>query len=98
MSIPAASATCALGKSCAVITVIGSPLLCRLRSVPSVTFLRGVADGVPMGECELHRGWLCRVGLCCVRKAHGGRRVFKVDGRVPRRAEAHDLATVLLIG
>ncbi len=55
-SMPAASATWALGKSCAVITVIGSPLWCILRSRGTVIFLRGLAGGVPMGEWELHRG------------------------------------------
>lgn len=55
VSMPAVSATWALGKSWAVIMVIGSPFLYSARSVPSVTFLRGLAGGVPMGECELCR-------------------------------------------
>ena len=58
-SIPAASATCALGKSCAVITVIGSPFLCIPLSVPMVTLRRGVVGGLPMGEWELHLVWAC---------------------------------------
>lgn len=55
MSMPAWSATWALGKSCAVMTVMGSRLRCMVRIVPSVTFLRWLAGGVPMGECELCR-------------------------------------------
>lgn len=40
ISMPAASATYPLGKSCAVSIVIGSPLLYKLCSVCIVTFLR----------------------------------------------------------
>jgi len=50
MSMPAASATWALGKSWAVIIVIGSPLLCSERRVPMLTFFRGFTGGVPIGE------------------------------------------------
>jgi hypothetical protein len=40
ISIPATSATCALGKSWAVRTVMGSPFLYKERNVLRVTFLR----------------------------------------------------------
>ena len=55
--MPAWSATCALGKSCAVITLMGSCRACMLRSVCVVTFLRGFAGGAPSGEWELCRTW-----------------------------------------
>lgn len=56
-SMPAWSATWALGKSWAVIMVMGSPFLCRDLSVPMVTFLRGLDGGAPMGEWELCLVW-----------------------------------------
>lgn len=37
---------------------MGSPRLCMARSVATVTGLRGLAGGVPMGECELKRFWV----------------------------------------
>lgn len=52
MSIPAASATSADGKSCAVIIVMGSFFLCIDLRVPRVTFFRWLGEGVPMGEWE----------------------------------------------
>jgi hypothetical protein len=55
MSMPAWSATWALGKSCAVIMVMGSFLRYRLCSVLMVTGLRAFAGTEPSGECELHR-------------------------------------------
>ena len=58
MSIPAASATWALGKSWAVIMVIGSCFWCSVRRVLRVTFLR-CERGTPMGECELCLIWHC---------------------------------------
>ena len=54
MSTPAASATCADGKSCAVMTAIGSSRRCIARSVPSVTFFRLLGPCAPSGECELY--------------------------------------------
>lgn len=57
MSIPAASATCALGKSCAVSTVIGSPLLYIVRKVFMVTFFLEGSVVLLRGEWELHRWW-----------------------------------------
>lgn len=86
MSMPAASATWALGKSCAVIMVMGSPRRCSVRSVPMVTFLRGFADGVPMGECELCR--TCRGAVAATGPRNPGR---MLEGRaLRRREEAHD--------
>lgn len=58
MSMPAWSATWALGKSCAVIMVMGSPLRYMDCSVLIVTGLRAWAGAVPRGECELHRVWV----------------------------------------
>jgi len=58
MSMPAWSATWALGKSCAVIMVIGSPLRYMDCSVLIVTGLRAWVGVVPRGECELHRVWV----------------------------------------
>lgn len=55
-SMPAWSATMALGKSCAVRTVMGSPFLCCDLRVLMVTFLRGLAAAAPMGECDDQRG------------------------------------------
>lgn len=89
MSMPAASATCALGKSWAVITVIGSPFWKRLRSVPIVTFFLGLAKGVPMGECEL-----CLT--CCNEVTKG--RAASWGGRVLRTTEAHDRIRVEVEG
>lgn len=57
MSMPAASATCADGKSCAVMTAMGSLRRCIARSVPTVTFLRWLGACVPSGECELCLLW-----------------------------------------
>ena len=57
MSMPAWSATCALGKSWAVIMVMGSFLRYRLWRVLRVTGLRAWAGGVPRGEWELQRTW-----------------------------------------
>lgn len=57
MSMPAASATCALGKSCAVSIVIGSFRLYMASSDLIVTFLRVLAGELPSGECELQRTW-----------------------------------------
>ena len=85
MSMPAASATWALGKSWAVIIVIGSPLLCMERRVPTVTFFRGLTGGVPIGEWELCRAW-CVASNIGWRAANGG--------RVLRLREAHDLASL----
>lgn len=53
--MPAWSATCALGKSCAVIMVMGSFFLYMLCSVLMVTGLRRLIGEDPRGECELHR-------------------------------------------
>lgn len=50
ISIPAASATCAEGKSWAVITEMGSFFLCMERMVPIVTFFLVGGDDVPRGE------------------------------------------------
>ena len=55
ISMPAASPTCPLGKSWAVIMVMGSPLLYIDRRELSVTFLRWLGEGEPIGECELYR-------------------------------------------
>lgn len=52
--MPAWSATWALGKSCAVRTVIGSFLRYKLWIVLMVTGLRAVDSAAPKGECELH--------------------------------------------
>lgn len=52
-SMPAWSATWALGKSCAVIMVMGSRLRYMDRRVLMVTFFRLVEGAAPMGECEL---------------------------------------------
>ena len=60
MSMPAWSATWALGKSCAVIMVMGSFLRYRLCSVFRVTGLRVFVGAEPSGECELHR--ICAEG------------------------------------
>ncbi len=57
MSMPAWSATMALGKSCAVRTVMGSPFLCCDLRVLMVTFLRGLAAAAPMGEWDEQRTW-----------------------------------------
>ena len=80
MSMPAASATWALGKSCAVNMAIGSPFLCSVRKVPRVTFFLGLADGVPIGEWELYRAWRVDSSGLAARR----------DGRVPRAKVAHD--------
>lgn len=53
--MPAWSATRALGKSCAVKTVIGSFLRYRPWMVLIVTGFRVVVSAAPKGECELHR-------------------------------------------
>lgn len=53
MSTPAVSATCADGKSCAVMTAMGSFRRCIARSVPIVTFFRLLGPCAPRGECEL---------------------------------------------
>ena len=58
MSMPAWSATWALGKSWAVIMAMGSPRWCSLRRVSMVTFFLCVEGGLPMGECELCRAWV----------------------------------------
>lgn len=55
-SIPAASAACALGKSCAVSMAMGSPFLYKLRNVCNVTFLRVFVPGSGE-EYELYRVW-----------------------------------------
>jgi hypothetical protein len=81
MSIPAASATCALGKSWAVSTVIGSAFLYMDRKVPSVIFFREVPD-TPIGECELH--------LAC--KADKQGLAIITPGLPIRDMEAHGLA------
>ena len=86
ISMPAVSATRALGKSWAVIIVIGSFFLYRDRRVPMVTFLRGLAGGGPSGECELCL--VCRNG----RRGQAARLV----GRVRRVIEAHDRARLLV--
>lgn len=57
ISIPATSATSADGKSCAVMTVMGSFLLCIDRRAPSVTFFRWLGEGAPMGEWEEYLVW-----------------------------------------
>lgn len=49
-----------------------------------VTFLRGLAGGVPSGECE----------LCLVCRADRSGRAARLVGRVLRDREAHDLARV----
>jgi hypothetical protein len=49
-----------------------------------VTFLRGLAGGVPSGECELY--------LVC--RADTSGRAARAVGRVARDTEAHDLARV----
>lgn len=85
ISMPAASATWALGKSWAVIMVIGSPLLCIERRVPTVTFFRGLTGGVPIGEWELCRTW-------CVASKTG--RSAASGGWVLRLREAHDLTSL----
>ena len=36
---------------------MGSPLRCWARKVPSVTFLRGLGAGAPMGEWDEKRIW-----------------------------------------
>jgi hypothetical protein len=86
MSMPAVSATCALGKSWAVIMVMGSFFLYMDRMVPMVIFFLCGAMEAPMGECELHRRWCCdsadSKGLAA---AKGG------EGCVPRYKDmAHD--------
>lgn len=67
--------------------VIGSPFLYSDLNVPRVTFLRGLADGVPSGECELclvcnvdRSGWTVRVVVG---------RMLALD------REAHDLERLL---
>lgn len=87
MSTPAASATCALGKSWAVITEMGSFFLYMDRIVLMVTFFLDEALEDPMGECELHLCWWWdsddSKGLAAVKGA--------VD-RAPRYNDtAHDL-------
>jgi hypothetical protein len=65
VSIPAASPTCPLGKSCAVIMVMGSSLLYIILRELRVTFFRVLGEAAPIGECELFllchrgsRGWI----------------------------------------
>lgn len=96
MSMPAWSATWALGKSCAVIMVIGSPLRYRLWSVLMVTGLRALAGVAPSGECELHRTWAAGStqqrgiidgdsehvrGMVCVRRGEDSRSVVFKSAR-----------------
>mgnify|MGYP006953152525 CR=1 FL=1 len=52
ISMPAWSATCAEGKSWAVMTVMGSFLRYSDIIVGSVTFLRAGDDELPSGECD----------------------------------------------
>jgi hypothetical protein len=59
ISMPAASATWALGKSWAVIMVMGSFFWWSVRRVFIVTFFLGFVFGVPMGKCELFLVWCC---------------------------------------
>jgi hypothetical protein len=73
MSMPAWSATWALGKSCAVIMVMGSFLRYRLCSVLIVTGFRTLTGEEPRGECELHR--------YCVTGTEGRMRGIDVEGR-----------------
>jgi hypothetical protein len=82
--MPAASATCPLGKSWAVITVMGSPFLCIDLRVPIVTFFLALVGGEPIGEWELH--------LVCWAAERKGLRA-SCDGGVVLRVldrEAHD--------
>lgn len=53
--------------------------------MPTVTFLRGLAGGVPSGECELYL--VCRADT-------SGRAAGDIGRRVTRDREAHDLARV----
>lgn len=57
MSMPAWSATCADGKSCAVRTVIGSFFLYMLAMVWRVIFLRVEVVLEPNGEWDERRTW-----------------------------------------
>lgn len=57
--MPAVSATSALGKSWAVIMVMGSPFRCIDRKVLRFTFFRWFAVDAPIGECELCRNCHC---------------------------------------
>jgi hypothetical protein len=86
ISMPAASPTKPLGKSCAVIMVIGSPFLYIDRKELIVTFFRvGGAD--PIGECELN--------LPCL-LSNGGARSLTIAGaagRVHWKSKARDALT-----
>lgn len=93
--MPAASATCADGKSCAVMTAMGSFRRCIARSVPSVTFFRLLLGPcAPSGECELYllcdawwrdsRGVLTAVAATAARE--GVRLVASEDAQVRRTA------------
>lgn len=97
MSTPAASATCAEGKSCAVMTAMGSSRRCIARSVPSVTFFRLLlpAPAPPSGECELYlacggvwygdgRGLLAAAAAAAAVAREGVRLVASEDAHVRR--------------
>lgn len=88
ISTPAASATCADGKSCAVMTAMGSSRLCIPRSVPSVTFFRLLAPWAPSGECELclicDAWWRDNRGLAATAAREGVRLVASEDAQVRR--------------
>jgi hypothetical protein len=81
ISMPAWSATCAEGKSWAVMTVMGSFLRYSDISVGSVTFLRAGDDELPSGECDDWRihwiGWSSLAGAA-------GRRIGRAIGRIER--------------
>ncbi|KAH0194779.1 hypothetical protein KCV03_g65, partial [Aureobasidium melanogenum] len=81
MSMPAWSATCAEGKSWAVMTVMGSFLRYSDMIVGSVTFLRAGDDELPRGECDDWRmhwmGWTSLGGAA-------GRITGRATGRTTR--------------
>lgn len=91
MSMPAWSATCPLGKSCAVIMAMGSPFLRIERSVFIVTFFLCDATAAPMGECELFRHCNCE----STGRAANEAGLQTADDREEREVRARELRTVV---
>lgn len=92
--MPAASATCAEGKSCAVIMVMGSFFLYMDLRVPIVTFFLEREEGVPKGECELRLVWWKERSVRVASRDDGNDEGGIDMDREARANEAHERSVV----